>query len=391
MSNRKPVENPFLAIRSANRSDSVAAPQTISQSSANAKAQTLSRTPPRRTLHIDRALAEQFERVAGDLREHLPEELRGAFDDCTLNELGIAYLLSDHHARGNEESVIARLARGWAQAVDAEAVRSGKMNRQTNDEPSEREEHTSFADSASPVAESVEAHEIEILPAEELTEEIGKEMIERDYDFNRLLRLPSLWMTDIKPIFMLEIPLVGNESDAEAKMRRVEEIYRESPITELLVHLQLIEIKFTPIFDPRIGVGRSSTRFFLEDCAVTKRGAELGIEEDFDHMHLEVVIARRELLRITEIERQSDDLASLRFDWRWEPNEVWRALDSTSADHQALPARLRERLAKVGLTNMIPQGLEKTQRGVGDFVNTDEGWRLLDTTLDELPRADFNI
>lgn len=106
MSRRKLVDNPFAKSMSefSSKSDNTTAKTVITET----------RSPqPGFVLQISGGLVSELESVTEDLISNLPSELQTDFTIETLNELIVAYVLSDHRAH-DVESIITRLSGGWA-------------------------------------------------------------------------------------------------------------------------------------------------------------------------------------------------------------------------------------------------------------------------------------
>jgi hypothetical protein len=171
-----------------------------------------------------------------------------------------------------------------------------------------------------------------------------------------------------------------NEPEPEAVERRIASHYAANPQMAVASHFGLIDTQVKRTNDkPEPLTVASSYWFFDERYTVTEKGKKIWEEIGFPANETAVPIAEKELTEVTGVTKQGDTVLLVEYKWKWKPNEIGEALDSSTEEFKRLPEKIRSDL-------LAPEGLKSKnqsmswggdQKATAKFQKYDEGWRIV--------------
>lgn len=172
----------------------------------------------------------------------------------------------------------------------------------------------------------------------------------------------------------------ADEPEAEAVSRRINAHYAANPRMEVANHFGLIKAEVKRTNDkpePRTSV--SSFWYFDEQYFVTDKGRKMWEQLEVPVGETSAPIAEKEFIEVTGIAKQSDDTIQVDYKWRWKPNEIGRSLDTSTAEFNALPEKIKNDLlapeGKASKNQTLSWAGE--QQAKAKFQKYDDGWRLI--------------
>lgn len=171
-----------------------------------------------------------------------------------------------------------------------------------------------------------------------------------------------------------------SEPEAEAVQRRVASHYAAHPQMAVAARFELIEAQVKRTNEkPEPMTAASSYWFFDERYTVTEKGRRMWQELGLPASETSVPIAEKQLVEVTGVTKQGDAVLLVEYKWKWKPNRVGEALDSSTKEFNRLPEKTRNDL-------MAPEGLKTKnqtlswsgeQEATAKFQKYDDGWRLV--------------
>lgn len=220
--------------------------------------------------------------------------------------------------------------------------------------------------------------------AGELTRPKAEELINQSADFKGHYQIEYTQGDEKYNDGLLEV-ISADETKEQAVARKTKQYMELNPQIAVLNHYGMVTPNVVPREEkPPARVYYSNPAFwhFQEKYTGSDRADEfwrkLGLEPNKETFPL----AKRELIEVTGLIKQGDQQFTAEFKWRWLPNEIGRAMDSTTDEYKALPADLQDFLSG----DKIPAGeyrahdwrinwkFEKQGRAI--FQKYDNGWRL---------------
>jgi hypothetical protein len=178
-----------------------------------------------------------------------------------------------------------------------------------------------------------------------------------------------------------------NETVEEAAVRVREDFMQKQPQLLLAEQLGYIKLHFEDgeLGDRRMGAPRfdDSLRhwYFKAKAEITDRGKSLWKDLNLSVDEQSLPLAVRGTPDVTGMKDENQNMKSVDFAYKWEPNELGRAFDSSSDQFKQLPQNLQEALKKnqynpfgSGGNNIIDFKTSRT--GKAYFQKFDDGWRL---------------
>ena len=177
----------------------------------------------------------------------------------------------------------------------------------------------------------------------------------------------------------------GDETREQAVARRINQYLELNPQIGVLDHFGLV----VPQVVPHEAKAPTPTAYspvvfwhFREKYTGSEKAAQYWRAAGFQTNDEAFPLAVRDFSEVTGITKQGENQATVEFRWVWSPNEVGKALDSTSAEFKSLPVDLQHLLTG----EKIPTGELQSRnwvinwqtgiRGQAFFQKYDDGWRL---------------
>lgn len=177
-----------------------------------------------------------------------------------------------------------------------------------------------------------------------------------------------------------------DETKEEATQRKIKNYMELTPQVAVLYHHGLVEPKVTSRDARAPGkVYQNNPVFwrFIERYVGTEKADKYWQQTGFQSTRETFPVAQREFIEVTGITKQGETQAMVEFTWRWKPNEIGKALDSSTSEFKSLPVELQQLLSG----EKIPEGAERgtdwridwkeEKQGRAFFQKYDDGWRLI--------------
>lgn len=158
------------------------------------------------------------------------------------------------------------------------------------------------------------------------------------------------------------------------------------PQVAVVNHLGLVEVRVKAM-----DLEESKRRFMDggaywhldEKYLPTDKGKELWKEYNLPPTADTLPVAKKEITEITGITKQGEDAVQAQFTWKFVPNEVGKAFDTTTSEFNNLPANLQQLLDGtlpgsdvVFKRNNQTMSFAAARQGQAMFRRYDDGWRL---------------
>ena len=179
--------------------------------------------------------------------------------------------------------------------------------------------------------------------------------------------------------------IADDETQEQAVARRISQYLELNPQIAVLNHFGLVVPQVVPReakAPPRTAYSNIVFWHFREKYTGSSKAAKYWQEAGFQTNEEAFPLAGRDFTEVTGITKQGENQATVEFRWVWKPNEVGKALDSTSAEFKSLPVELQQLLTG----EKIPVGELQSRswvidwrtpvRGQAMFQKYDDGWRL---------------
>lgn len=171
-----------------------------------------------------------------------------------------------------------------------------------------------------------------------------------------------------------------NEPEKEAVERRIASHYAANPQMAVAAEFGLIEAQVKRTNDtPEPLTVASSYWFFDERYVGSEKGRKIWEELGLPVNETAVPTAVKEMIEVTGITKQGDSVIQVEYKWKWKPNEIGRALDSSTEEFKRLPEKTRNDL-------QAPEGLKSKnqtlswsgeQKATAKLQKYDDGWRIV--------------
>lgn len=171
-----------------------------------------------------------------------------------------------------------------------------------------------------------------------------------------------------------------SEPETEAVERRIASHYAANPQMGVAAHFGLIEAQVKRTNDkPEPFTVASSYWFFDERYIVTEKARKMWEELAIPVNETAVPTAEKEMLEVTGITKQSDSIIQVDYSWKWKPNEIGKALDTSTEEFKRLPEKLKNDLLAPEELKSKNQTLSWSgkQNGTAKFQKYDDGWRIV--------------
>lgn len=179
----------------------------------------------------------------------------------------------------------------------------------------------------------------------------------------------------------------ADETVEEAAIRVREDFMQKQPQLLLAEQLGYIKLSFTDgeLGDRPMGAPRFDNAlkhwYFKSRAEITEKGKSLWKDLNLAVDEENLPLATRNAPEISGMKDENQNMKSVDFAYKWEPNELGKAFDSSGNQFKQLPQKLQEALKKNqynpfggGGNNTIDF---KTSRiGKAYFQKFDDGWRL---------------
>lgn len=221
--------------------------------------------------------------------------------------------------------------------------------------------------------------------SKELSRATAEKLISEANDFKSPFQI-EYTQGDIKYNEGLLTVISDTETKEEATQRRIKKYMELNPQVAVLYHYGLVEPKVTSLDERAPGkVFQNNPVFwrFSERYVGTEKADKYWQQTGFQSTRETLPLAQREFVEVTGITNQGETQATVEFKWRWKPNEIGRALDSSTGEFKSLPVELQQLLTG----EKIPEGEMQSRdwrmdwkaekQGRALFQKYDDGWRLI--------------
>lgn len=214
--------------------------------------------------------------------------------------------------------------------------------------------------------------------SQELTSEKAQTIITESNEFKQptVLELIQLYIKDGDGVTEAKS---DNEPEIEAAQRRIQEYYYEAPQVAVADHFGLAKPVLKRKSDkPEYPSSLRGYWHFDERYVITEKGKQMWEDLRFPVNETAVPLAQPVFLEITGITKQGENNATAEFKWKWNPNEIGKALDASTEEYKNLPENLKRILTEpntyTSQERLKSWGGERSGKAM--FQKYDDGWRL---------------
>lgn len=221
--------------------------------------------------------------------------------------------------------------------------------------------------------------------SKELSRSQAQKLIEANSDYKQPFAL-QLMQGDI--VNLKEgLESVDNAATAPfAEARATKEYLELYPQVAVASHLGLVEVRVKAM-----DLEESKRRFMDggsywhldEKYLPTDKGKAVWKEYGLPATADSIPIAKKEIAEITGITKQGEDAAQVQFAWKFVPNEIGKAFDTSTIEFKNLPSNLQQLLdGTLPPSDVVFKRKNQTmsfaavRQGQATFRRYDDGWRL---------------
>ena len=177
-----------------------------------------------------------------------------------------------------------------------------------------------------------------------------------------------------------------DEPESEAIQRRIQEYFYEAPQVAVADYFGLVKPELKRINSkPDKPSSLRGYWNFNERYVVTDKGRKMWEDLKLPVNETTVPLATPVFLEITGITKQGESNAIVEFKWKWNPNEIGKALDQSTEEYKKLPEDLKKKLNQVdpyiSPNRFYSWESDKQRLGKAMFQKYDDGWRLISLGL----------
>ncbi|MGC2237999.1 MAG: hypothetical protein WA584_17700 [Pyrinomonadaceae bacterium] len=222
--------------------------------------------------------------------------------------------------------------------------------------------------------------------SEELSRSTAAKLITESSNFKSPFQL-EYTQGDIKYNEGLLTVISDDETKEQAIQRRIKKYMELTPQVAVLYYYGLVDPQVTPREEKppaRVYYSNPSFWHFNEKYIGTQKANKYWQEIGFQPTDAAFPIAQRDRsVEITGITNQGENQTTVEFKWKWKPNEIGKAFDSSTSEFKSLPVELQQFLTG----EKIPEGemrasdwridWKSEKQGRALFQKYADGWRLV--------------
>lgn len=184
---------------------------------------------------------------------------------------------------------------------------------------------------------------------------------------------------------LLEVTF-DDETKEQATERKIKQYLELNPQIAALNHYGIIIPQVVPREEKppkRVYYSNPAYWHFQEKYVGSEKANDYWKEIGFPPNNAAFPLARREFVSGTGVNKQNENQSIVEFTWKWQPNEIGKAMDGSTAEFKSLPVELQRLLTG----EKIPAGefqsrnwqidWKAEKRGQAMFQKYDDGWRLV--------------
>ncbi|MGI8469290.1 MAG: hypothetical protein ACR2N3_12645 [Pyrinomonadaceae bacterium] len=175
--------------------------------------------------------------------------------------------------------------------------------------------------------------------------------------------------------------LSATETVEQAKARDLKTLLESYPDMEAANYLGFTDVEQTLIKEVPYTAGSMNIPgwYLTRKIRASEKGKQLWQEIKLPIKDDSLPIGRKEFIEVSGIAKQGETMAIADFTYKWQPNELGKALDEQTDEFKKLPQEIRKRLAeKRGLLHTSDSmDWSGERQGKAIFQKYDDGWRLV--------------